>query len=619
MALRLQLIVDDPRETNVQPLSWYGEQVYGARAVIVHLINQAREGAHLHNAKYSFVAGLASGMDKDLLMLAQGDSLAPMDYRDLLKQYQTASEAANHLRGWLVPVIERVKQESNERQLYLSSIKLAQQLRQLKIGEPIAENEAHSLIEEYFVETTSYLEARDGRQSIFVGRKGAGKSANFLKLADALQADKRNIVCVVKPLSYELQGIIELLNRLPSTSLKGYAIESLWKFLIYSELALVTEAKIHARPSSQIHEAEKNLIAILDKDPDLFRGDFAVRLERCVKRLLNVSMNTHADGIGSGRSAIAEVLHDGWLRMLRSELCSALEGKNRIAILVDNLDKAWDKQGDIDSLSDFLFGLLRATNGMSGDFRDVGRDRVTLKISLAVFIRSDIFYHVMANAREPDKIPYTKLSWADDELLLRVIDERFTASLQIPATEVWNRYFCAAVRGIPVRDYFVRRILKRPRDLVFFVKAAITTAVNRRHGSVDESDILQAEKQYSQFAIDSVLVENGITVRELERIIYEFVGSNAVIDRNQIYAILGQAVDNNISNDDIIEHLCKLTFLGVEVKPEEFRFAEDPGEGVKNGVLAQRLASSRTQAARYKINPAFWGFLEISDLPASHE
>jgi hypothetical protein len=209
------------RESTVQPLAWYGEQVYAARCIVVHLINPSREGAHLHNAKYSFIAGLAYGFEKPVLMLAQGDTLPPIDYRDLLKNYQTGTDAERHLHNWLVPIMERVKTDTRAQQLYLQSVKLAQQLAQLKIGDPIAENEAEPLVNDYFIETTAYREALDGRQAIFVGRKGSGKTANFLKLTAALEADKRNLVCVIKPLSYEMHGILELLQRYHSIALRG--------------------------------------------------------------------------------------------------------------------------------------------------------------------------------------------------------------------------------------------------------------------------------------------------------------------------------------------------------------------------------------------------------------
>jgi hypothetical protein len=610
-AMGMPMMIDDPRETSVQPLAWYGEQAYVSMCVVAHLINPLREDAHLHNAKYSFVAGLAHGLGKPILMLAQGDALAPLDYRDLLKNYQTGSEAERHLHSWLVPIMEQQKKETHVQQLYLTSVKLAQKLAELKIGEPLAENEEDRLVNEYFVETTSYREAFDGRQAIFVGRKGAGKSANFLKLAAALESDRRNLVCVIKPLTYEMQGIIELMQRYHGMNLKGYAIESIWKFLLYSEIALAAEAMINNRPSGQIQEHEKNLIAVLDQNSEMLRQDFSVRLERCIQALLAKAKEVKGEVIERNRIAISETLHSGLLRRLREVLTEALEEKQRIAILVDNLDKAWDKQSDIDHLSEFLLGLLSTTNRVAADFRSVGLERRTLNVSLAVFVRADIFHRVMANALEPDKIVYSKLNWNDDEMLARVIEERFSSVLSMPPLEVWSKFFCPIVGRTPTKTYFLSRILKRPRDLLVFVKAAITIAVNRRHAIVEERDVFDAEKQYSQFAVDSILVENGITIEQLEDIIYEFAGATPVLDEQQVNAIISNARIASANLQYTVQHLCNLTFLGVEVKPNEFRFAEDHAESQKNTVLAQHPSRSCPGPPRYKINPAFWTFLEV--------
>ena len=610
-AMGIPLIVDDPRESSVQPLAWYGEQAYVARCVVAHLINPAREGSHLHNAKYSFLAGLAHGLGKPALMLTQGDTLAPLDYRDLHKNYQTGSEAERHLHNWLVPLMERQQRETEIQQLYLTSVKLAQRLAELKIGEPLAENEADRLVNEYFVETTSYREAFDGRQAIFVGRKGAGKSANFIKLAAALESDKRNLVCVIKPLTYEMEGIIELMQRYHGMNLKGYAIESIWKFLLYSEIALTTERAILSRSSGEVFDSEKDLMALLNQDSEMLRQDFSVRLERCIQALLARTIEIKGDAIEQNRIAISEILHAGLLRKLREVLGQALEEKNRVSILVDNLDKAWDKQSDVDHLAEFLLGLLSTTSRVAADFRSIGPERRTLNVSLAVFVRADIFYRVITSAREPDKIVYSKLNWNDNEMLVRVIDERFAAALGIAPAEVWSKFFCPSVQQIPTQTYFLGRILKRPRDLLVFVKAAITMAVNRRYGMVEEKDILDAEKQYSQFAIDSILVENGITIKQLEDIIYEFVGASAILTEAEISTLINKVEKKAENAGYVVKHLCNLTFLGFEVRPNEFRFADDQAENLKNSILAQRLLESRPGPARFKINPAFWAFLEV--------
>jgi hypothetical protein len=128
---------------------------------------------------------------------------------------------------------------------------------------------------------------------------------------------------------------------------------------------------------------------------------------------------------------------------------------------------------------------------------------------------------------------------------------------------------------------------------------------------VEERDVIDAEKQYSQFAIDSILVENGITIKELETIIYEFVGSPPILDESAIFDILVAATVPTEKIEAVMKHLCNLTFLGVEVDNDQFRFADDHAESYKNGILAQRLTFSRVGPPRFKINTAFWAFLEI--------
>lgn len=611
----LPLIIDDPRETTAQPLAWYGEQVYNAAGVICHFISPKREGASLHNARYALVAGLAHGMQRSLLMLAEGSFDVPIDYRDLLKQYQTASEAEKHFDAWISPLLQSMRQRGLTDKSYIASLEMAKRLNALRIGEPIAENEANQLREEYFVETAAYREALDGRHAIFVGRKGAGKSANLIKLASAFAADRRNTVCVIKPIAYEFQGIVELLKVCRTADMKTYAIESLWKFLIYTEIANSAVAAIRSRPSEMIEPSEMDLVALVDQHASLVNADFAIRLERCIQLLLATDLSK-SDGIETRRVAISEALHGGLLKNLRDALSRALSQKKCVAILIDNLDKAWEKQSDIPSLSEFLLGLLRACNRMTSDFRDVSGTQQTVNLSLAVFIRSDIFYRVASMARERDKIPFSKLSWTDSEQLLRVVEERLVSSTNDPAITrgaLWERYFDPQVNGQNTKQYFLSRILQRPRDLLFFVKAAITTAINRKHPKVEAQDILDAERQYSQFAIDSILVENGISLQELEEVIYEFAGSLVILSEEEVIAALVRANIPADAHESAINHLINLTFLGIETKEGEFRFSEDEQEARINSVLAAKLASDLARSSRYKINSAFCAFLQVQE------
>ena len=342
----LPKIIDDPSESGVQTLAWYGEQIYSALGVVCHLTNPGREGAQLHNSKYALVAGMAFGMEKPLLMLSEGDFLAPIDYRELLRQYQTATEATTSINRWLQPLENDWHEQKASKVTYASTVRLANELKSLQLGEYIAENESEGLIDRYFVETKHYDEVIEGNVTIFVGRKGTGKSANLIKAAARLKEDKRNLVCVIKPESYELQSVVRLLATYRDADIKGYAIQSLWKFLIYTEIANQAAKQIEERnilnvPLTDLSELK--LIELLDRSDGLLREDFSIRLERCVADLTKyVDEGKQNETVAKTRFAISEILHGNILSEVRKVLGEVLNKKQRVAILIDNLDKAWD-------------------------------------------------------------------------------------------------------------------------------------------------------------------------------------------------------------------------------------------------------------------------------------
>ena len=53
-----------------------------------------------------------------------------------------------------------------------------------------------------------------------------------------------------------------------------------------------------------------------------------------------------------------------------------------------------------------------------------------------------------------------------------------------------------------------------------------------------EEDFLLAEKNYSQFAFEALLVENGITLSELEDVLFEFAGGSAIMIRSDALATI---------------------------------------------------------------------------------
>ena len=604
-----EVIIDDPRESSIQSLTWYGSRVFGCGGVVCHFMHPEREGAYLQTARHALVCGIASGFEKPLLMLAEGDFLAPVDYREYLKNYEKAPEALEYLQEWLNPVEQDLKTKQKATKIQ-NSAKLATNLKNLRFGEHVAENEEQRLVAEYFIETAAYDDAVKGNQTVFVGRKGSGKTANLMKLESQLSSSRQNLVCVIKPQDYEMQGIVDLLMQYKNRHAKGAAIESLWKFLLLTEIANIA---IDTPSHTRIDDAEKNFLKFVDQHRAIIREDFTTRLENCIQSLSGVVEEAN---IENSHTPISEALHSGFLKQLRAQLGPFLSKKQRIAILVDNLDKAWEQRNDIEGLSQILLGLLEVARKLPVDLQRQDSRRHRIPVSLAVFLRSDIFYRIRRVAPEPDKLPYSLLKWDNPELLRRIIEERFSASFEpsLDSDILWKQYFCSTVSGISTKNYITEAILRRPRDIIVLVNEAVAEAINRGHTRIEEEDVLEAEKQYSQYAFDSVKVENTLPEINLENAIFEFVGVPSVLRKSEVMDVLKCAEVPEDMLEPAIDVFHDLTFLGLEIDRNTFVFSDAPEESRKNKVLARRFARKNGHQERFQIHKAFRAFLETEEI-----
>ena len=217
-------------------------------------------------------------------------------------------------------------------------------------------------------------------------------------------------------------------------------------------------------------------------------------------------------------------------------------------------------------------------------------------------------------AKERDKLPARLILWNDPDLLKRVIEQRFMksgASLASPR-EVWDRYFVPTVRGIGTWEYINQRILPRPRDLIYLVKVALQFAVNRGRARVEEGDLSDAERQYSRFALDSLIVEASVRIAGIEDLLLHFVQSSEIITETEIAARLAEAGIPAGDLEGVVSLFVELTFTGPEVAPNRFEFLYDEQDERKFSIMARKTADDTTNGIRrFRIHPAFHPFLEI--------
>ncbi|WIY05989.1 hypothetical protein QRX60_19895 [Amycolatopsis mongoliensis] len=591
------------------PLAWYVEQIYRCGVAVFHMTPSNDYLAALVNPRVALLAGIARGIGRNTLIVAPQVEETAVDYRDMSIRYSNPPQLERLVLNWL----DSLPDASTSRHAKVRT-ELKTELSWLRFGNHVAESDRDGL-EYYFVRTSDYQDVVTSAATIFTGKKGTGKTANMLTAADELRLDPRNLVCVIKPASYELDGLTEVLRRIDKKHLDNYLIEGLWKYLLYTEIAAKTVAEAESRPAGiATGSPEDRLRRCLEEKHEGVGSNFSDRLESLVDSLAGV-VNSQLDSasIKEARSVIDRALHGTAIKDLRQLIGDALSGRQRVAILVDNLDKAWERGADLDLLAQLLLGLLGVVGRVVDEFRREKNRKSSVNVTLTVFLRSDIFAFIRDKAREPDKISVAEIEWRDPDLLIRVLEDRFkfNSNKDLDPRLLWDGFFAPAVRGLPSRDYLLSRVQARPRDLVFFANAAVNRASNAKHQKIEESDILEAEKSYSQFAYEALLVEGVAAGMDLEEILIEFAGENPILDFSRIEQILGPLEESHLGVPYIVESLRRLGFLGVETSDGSFDYGGTDGEMKRANVLARKLEKGLGRPARYEVHTAYRRFLEI--------
>lgn len=590
-------------DLGMAPLDFYVKEIYRSSAAVFHLLAERRVRAREHNARASLMAGIAHGFELPVLMVVEDGFESPLDYRDLLYKYDSTAALIDHVRSWLDTL---PKQAGTNKRLGRLALDIELPIR--SFGQFVAEYEREELTD-YFVETSEFRSILAGDAKVFVGRKGTGKTATMSQAVEELRRDRRNLVVSVKPSAYELAGLMELVSRLGAGGHSEYLMVSLWSYLLHTEIAVRAVRHASEKPAGTGTNTDlQALAAELDELDVALDDDLSTRLERAIERL---AQEDPRDG-EAPQAFVGRMLRLNRLGALRELVLRTIRDFDRVAVLIDNLDKTWEKGVDYSVMARFILALLTSIGRVEREFSKPPSGLSPARVTLSIFLRTDIYDAIARFAREPDKVGVLSVRWQDPELLVRVLEERYAANRsrkKNAAFDMWSEVFDLEVRGLPTRDYFLWRTLSRPRDLIFFANASLTTAINRKHSRITAADVILAEKQYSRFAIEALLVESDAEEFNLEEVLYEFAGLDCTLQEEEL-ADLFAAYGNAAS---IRDWLVRTSFLGVEVRSGEFVHVEGETDSRRQVKVAERFASRNGSKVRYRIHPAFRPFLEVRD------
>lgn len=458
-------------------------QVSRSAGVCLMLQRKALEEYTVHNIRTMFVVGLAHGMGKPTLLLAQEGMDVPLDVRDLTKYFRSEDDIASHVAAFCLEIND-FSQESDPHAIEAGGL-----LQSLAVGDPTAENEMTTL-HNYYLQTDQYHRAVRGDVNLIVGRKGSGKTALFIQIRDKIRSDRNKIVVDLKPEGYQLIKIKEDILSYLSEGARQHLIIAFWEYLILLEVAykILEKDKSTHKYNHDLYDLYRALDHAYRVENFSSEGDFSERLLTLSSRISSEYKDRFGTDFGKKLTVqeVTEILYTHDIRKLRDSVSKYIEHKGQVWILFDNLDKGWSTQG-VDVIDAIVArSLIDAGRKLEREMQRSGHFFKCL-----VFIRNDVYDRLMKNSADFAKDTRAVLDWTDPTLLREMMRLRLVSGLDRTAAaldfdKIWTNVCTSHVDGEESFAYLTDRSLMRPRNVLKIFNYARGSAINYRRSRINE-------------------------------------------------------------------------------------------------------------------------------------
>jgi hypothetical protein len=474
-------------------------------------------------------------------------------------------------------------------------------LQTINLGDVAAENEIGGL-REYFVVTGQSTQAKQGNARLVVGRKGSGKTAVFYEVRNGIGRGHDRIILDLKPEGHQFTKLRELVLDRLGPGLREHTMVAFWNYILLGELArkaLEQDEKIAARDPQRFAPYEK-LRTVYEKHDPGGDCDFSQRLLMQVDRV-----SRQLGPIDDVGAALTQVIYSGDVRELNESVSEYLRMKKAVWLLVDNLDKGWPVRGATETDILIVRSLLDATRKLQHQL-----EAREVRFACLVFLRSDIYEHLREGTPDKGKDTAIRLDWEDPALFEEIVRQRIISStgLSGPFRDIWHQVCTPLIEGQDTFSYILDRTLMRPRDLLQFLRESMHIAINRGHAQIDESDLLQAERSYSQDMLLTTSFEIADTYPDYADVLYAFEGAPATILLHEVRdRVVQSAGIPEEKAAEVLELLVWFGFLGV-MSPgaEHARYSYDVQANMR-----QIMYPLRSGDGSVVIHPAFRLALDI--------
>jgi hypothetical protein len=528
-----------------------------------------------------------------------------MDVRDAVKSYGIPDDIQEHIAALSLEITDHLQQGDP------APVPQETVLQTLKIGDPTAENEMTTL-SDYYLDTDQYRRALRGEVNLVVGRKGAGKTALFIQVRDRTRADKRNVVVDLKPEGYQLLKLKEDILAHLSAGAREHLVTAFWEYLLLLEVAhkLLEKDKNTYKHNHEIRDLYLDLENTYRAENFSGEGDFSERLLALSQRITQgyrAQLSTTSGDQKLTAEQVAKLLYAHDLRSLRSKISEYLERKDSVWVLFDNLDKGWSTQG-VDSVDTLVLRcLIDAGRKVERDMRKSAH-----VVHCIVFIRNDVYEHLMKQSSDYGKEMRAVLDWTDPDLLREMLRLRLVSGLGKDARktsfeQLWPMLCVSHFRGEDTSAYIIERSLMRPRNVLKIFAHCRGFATNLNHQKITEEDLDKGLRAYSQDLLVELVHELTDVFPEAGDLVYHFIDAPSELLRSDLEALVASAGVDVAVVQRMIDFFLYYGIIGLR-GPDRDLYIFDVNYDLK--MLQVRAMRSGAQT-RFIVNAAFWPALGI--------
>ena len=451
----------DPSDSVYDEFYPQAREIQRSSLIVASLVSEKNVNWEQFNANVALLIGFAIGLGKQVLVL-QEEPIAPiLDLGSVSRPIESESQAEQIVKSWIDRQLRYLLNRTEDSQRRATARKQADLLRRVYLGHPDALQDNRLL--DYFVSTKEFEDAIEGRRTIFIGRRGSGKSANFQAIRAEFNDSFTTIAAEIAPDDFELERLSEFLENELELSNPKLVFQHIWQYVLMTELLKSLAEKTDLLYLSPDDQLRNYLRQHYDDNRDLLTADFGTRVVAVLNNVIKTDSGITTDERQYAAEQSIKSLRDYNLgRQLRD--FARREGIT-FFIVADDLDKHWrpDKRQSID----LLVGLIAEVDRLQRYFQQY--------LKIVLFLREDIHDVLTQFDEDLPKRNIVRMEWTAANLK-RLVAERLAVSTDqesFDIDEMWSGVFPESVEGLPAPEYILSRALPRPRDVLDLCQKAI--------------------------------------------------------------------------------------------------------------------------------------------------